>query len=119
LAEIGYQMLSKTSGRSDLFNKILMESPFNVAANRIRIDLAFAFAGAVYGAEYVGGAPGLRINVDQALKNIFAKAKVFKPWSLTMVEKYLGDPVKKFLAYLKWNRIISPDAAFRAVRSQA
>ena len=110
LAEIGYQMLSNTGGRDK--DRAFMVDAFDPANNKIRVDLAFASAGAVYGMEVAAGKSVSPKNIDQALidllqdgnsETILNKKEAEEKWSGT-----------KLAGYSRWMHIFKPNVALKS-----
>ncbi len=119
LSELGYQMFSVTNGRHELFQSILSTGQFGVEAYKTKIDLAFGFAGASYGAKIgIGKTDEFRIDIDYTVKEMIENASNLKPWTVEKSKQMLKSPIKKFLAYFKWMKIIKPIAGLNSIKSQ-
>jgi hypothetical protein len=106
LAEIGYQMKSKTNGRDPA--RVFMVDAHDVANNKLRIDVAFGSAGAVYGMQIASNKSLGTLQIDDAIsemiKNSNEKTKLNrieadKLWTGTGME-----------GYFRWKSIMAPDA---------
>jgi hypothetical protein len=116
ISEVGYQMLSTTVGRDEFFKTVLSKGPFSAEANKIRVDLAFAFAGAEYGARHVkNGSTQAMINVDDVVKQMLKKTPNLKAWSVAEIDRAMKSPIKKVKAYARWMRMIQPSSGARLV----
>lgn len=79
LVEIGYQMFSNTSGRDRLLLNTLTESPYGMTSNKVRMDLGFGFAGAVFGGSFQQErSTQLRIDLDQVMRVAIDKARDYR-----------------------------------------
>lgn len=110
LSEIGYQMKSGTTGRDP--NHAFMIDHLDEDNNKMRIDVAFGSAGAVYGANDYKRKSDKTLDVDNALKVMIKKSKD-KPIldKKEAEEKWSGLGIK---GYLRWKKIIAPDAALKS-----
>ncbi|MFZ4713454.1 MAG: hypothetical protein ACOYL6_07080 [Bacteriovoracaceae bacterium] len=118
LVSLAYQMLSTTCGRSDLFSQVM--SGKIMTTNKIRVDLVFAYSGSIYGSmASMGKGKDIEIDIDQTVKNSITEASPFKAWDETKVTSYLKHPLKKYYAFLKWYRTVTPDKTYRLLEKQA
>ena len=107
LSAIGYQMKSKTQDRYP--NRAFMTKAFGLANNKIRLDLAFASAGAVYGRNLVNGRHD-DLNIDQGLLEMINDGQDLPVISLQESE----DLFKQNLgieSYFRWKKIFAPDSS--------
>ncbi len=108
IANKGYQMLSNTAGRKP--ERPLTEHFLAAYANSIRMDLAMAGAGAVYGASVGAGSPPGRLDVNEGVKQIvFDSQEVPKVKPET--SKAFTQDLMKF--GLRWTKLMAPNSAFR------
>lgn len=108
LAQLGYQMKSTTTARDP--NRAFMVDTFDVGNNKIRMDLAWAGAGAVYGTS-VAEKKHLKsdLNVDEGLRKLLEDAGNKQNLEEKEAEKkWQGSGVK---GYLRWRHIFSPDSS--------
>lgn len=108
LTQLAYQMKSGSYGRDPA--RSFTVDTFSSANNKIRLDLAYASAGAVYGAS-VAEKKNLKknINVDEGMKKLLENADAKEILSQKEAENmWQGFGVK---AYLRWRDIFSPDSS--------
>ncbi len=107
ISELGYQMRSNTTGRDE--TRAFTVDAFDPANNKLRIDIAFASAGAVYGMESAAGKKVSPKNIDMALVNM---ANDSSPQPLldhdAAEEEWNGTGLS---GYNRWMKIFSPDSA--------
>lgn len=114
LPEVGYQMMSRSFGR-------VRERPFTVTWNelgnqKIRLDLAYAAAGAVYGSTD-GDNLQQTINLDVGLSTMLEHATHKKPLSEAEARTlYESKPAKTFL---RWTQLFAPKSGYDAIRQSA
>lgn len=108
LAHLGYQMMAQTSGRYP-------EKPFTVETydngnNKIRMDLALAGAGAVYGASIGAKKPlNKNLNIDEGLRELLKEAGHKKVLSNEEAKKkWQGSGAS---GYFLWRSIFAPDSS--------
>lgn len=108
LAELGYQMNASYFGRDP--NRAFMTESMGPANNKIRVDLASAGAGAVFGASKGANKPLKKnINVDEGLRNLLEDSGKKESLSEEETKKlWQGNGVE---AYLRWRNIFSPDSS--------
>ncbi len=112
ISELGYQMRSTTAGRDP--NRAFMTDTFGSANNKIRIDLAFASAGAVYGMEVASKKAISSKNIDQAILKLMKNAVKRPVMDLKDAQKeWAGLGLKGFL---RWDEIFSPTSALNFFR---
>ena len=109
IVETGYQMLSKTLGREDLFDDILSGGSFSAEANKTRIDLTYGYAGAHYGSICASGSlPNIKIDIDEAIKKSINLTNVIPHLSKAEIEKSLSTKFGKIKMYYRWNSVMNP-----------
>lgn len=107
LAELGYQMKSKTYGRDP--NYAFMVDVFDPTNNKVRVDVAFGAVGAVYGMKVASGEKVSSMNVDTALTNMLKNAQNIPVLSENKATKqWAGAGVS---GYFRWKKIFAPDSA--------
>lgn len=114
MAEVGYQMRSRTAGhdRTHAFTV----STFDPANNKIRMDLAWAAAGAHFGSESTHRdftANYRPIDVDQAIRASLKLASGTAPLSSEdALKTWEGTGLR---GYFKWDSLFHPKQVFDAV----
>lgn len=107
LAQLGYQMRSETYGRDP--SRPFTVDTYDSGNNKIRLDLAWAGAGAVYGAAKAEKEIKKDLNVDEGLRQLLEDAGNKKSLSKAEAEKkWQGSGVK---GYFRWRNIFSPDSS--------
>lgn len=110
LIEVGYQM------RSDSFERDPTR-PFTVAWDepgngKIRLDLAYSAAGAIYGAASVGGSPV--VNLDTGLVAMIEGAEHLEPLTPASATSLYDDDL--MFSFLRWNRLFAPKDGYDSIR---
>jgi hypothetical protein len=106
LAEIGYQMKSKTNGRDPA--RVFMVDAHDVANNKLRIDVAFGSAGAVYGMQIASKKNVGTLQIDDAINEMIKNSN--EKTKLTRIEAdklWTGTGMEE---YFRWKSIMAPDA---------
>ncbi len=111
LAQIGYQMKSTTVGRDP--KRALVTPAYGVANNKIRLDLAAASNGAVFGSRSANALSAGRYSVDDTLRTLLASGEDLSP----LDEKAAAALVEAngFGLWNRWTDIFSPYEAFRSI----
>lgn len=114
VSQIGYQMMSKTTGRDPLR---AFATPSNSVANqKIRLDITAATLGAQFGASFVSKKPIKIVNLsqDQALKTMLISSQ--------NLEVLTGDELANawttgggLLGFQRWQKIFAPEAVYNYV----
>lgn len=107
-AALGYQFLSRTSGRVP--ERALTEDSFFGINNIIRGDLVNAAAGARFGAESATGTPE-SIDLDQGFLLALRKASDSSPISPEKADQIFNKNIPH--AFLKWVRRFAPFSIFK------
>ena len=104
LSEIGYQMRSTTNYRD--ISRPFVDPPEGVGNNKIRFDLAYGAAGAVYGSRSAT-IPSLEtIDVNGTFRELLKRGTPLRPISKEAAdERWKGLGIK---GYLRWLKIFSP-----------
>ena len=113
IVELGYQMRSETFGRKPA-------RPFTVDSrddgnDRIRLDLAFAAAGAVYGKRNATLSKETTLDVDRALTKLIDGAgpsAYMNPLEAESLWSGTGAD-----GYFEWRKLFAPDAALNSLLS--
>ena len=107
LAEIGYQMRSATDGRDP--KRAFTVGVFDTANNKLRVDVAFGAAGAVYGMRSASGQAQKTLSIDEAITRMLRAAKGEPTLSEADAQKkWEGLGIQ---GYLRWKTIFAPDEA--------
>jgi hypothetical protein len=104
LSAVAYQMRSDTEFRKP--DRIFREKWNSIASQKIRLDLAYAAAGAEY-AEGLRNGVQRNLDVDQKLNLLENGSEMLKPMDATEVEGYWSR--SPFSAFRRWNRIFHPE----------
>jgi hypothetical protein len=132
LAEIGYQMRSVTQGRDPY--RVFVVDAFDPYNNKMRVDIAFAAAGAIYGMQTAIGEEIRSLDIDKALiaeikhtstVSALPASEAGKLWTGEGVSDkgFLGKYRQKYWqsgakGYFRWKKIIAPDAALDELLDQ-
>lgn len=109
LAQVGYQMLSKTRGREPV--RAFMVSRVDYANLKIRFDLVNAASGIRYGvASAKKYHPEMNLSIDEMFKVSFRDSEESPLLSLEQAEKVFAEPGMS--AYLGWTKIFQPKSIF-------
>ena len=113
LSDVTYQMVSMTDGRDPVrpFREVWDSS----TSNKMRIDLAFAAAGAWFGA--AAGTiqkNSIAIDIDRAIERIHFAAEHLRPIVLKEGTTLQTDP----LLARRWFKLFSPATPMRVIREQ-
>ncbi len=112
LAQLGYQMRSTTVGRDP--KRALSTPAFGVANNKIRLDLAYASNGAVYGARSASALSTARYSVDETVRILLASGEDLPPLDeKTALALVNGNGMG---LWKRWTEIFAPRSAFRFVK---
>ncbi|MCM0605793.1 MAG: hypothetical protein KA715_06850 [Xanthomonadaceae bacterium] len=107
LSQLGYQMKSKTTGRDP--TRIFTLDGFDPANNKLRLDMGFASAGAVYGMRAVSQEKQKTLDVDGAIEEMIKSSSPSEKLSKESAEKlWYGTGLD---GYARWKSIIAPDQA--------
>lgn len=110
LAQKGYQLNRDIAGKQLAVGKVLSKDPFDPVHQVIRTDLAYSAAGAIYGANSLKKTTQA-LNVDNAIISLARDASVVRPVDQ---KEYIGS----IRSYLTWNKIFSPNSAYRELKFQ-
>lgn len=114
LAQLGYQMKSTTVGRDP--KRALVTPAFGVANNKIRLDLAYASNGAIFGARSANALSGARYSVDETLRVLLGSGEDLPPLdekaAVALVD---GNGIG---LWNRWTDIFGPRSAFRFVKDR-
>lgn len=106
LAEIGYQMKSKTNGRDPA--RVFMVDTHDVANNKLRIDVAFGSAGAVYGMQVASKQSLETLQIDNAINEMIKKSTEKPKLTRIQADKlWTGTGME---GYLRWKSVMAPDS---------
>lgn len=107
LAELGYQMLSQTTGRDP--SRAFMVDSLDPVNNKMRLDVAFGAAGAVFGRAAAEGSEAPTLKIDSAIEALVNHAGSKEPLSkkdAAALWEGLG-----ISGYNRWMSIFNPDVA--------
>lgn len=112
LLEVGYQMRSGSFDRDP-------KRPFTVSWDepgngKIRLDLAYSAAGAIYGSASEGPNPVL--NLDAGLVAMLEDAEHLEPLTTTSASSLYGDDL--MFSFLRWNRLFAPKSGYDSIRRE-
>ncbi len=110
IAEQGYQI---RRGAAATTNSILTREPFDPAHQIVRTDLAFAAAGAVFGAQSMNKNPMKNLNVSAAIVSLIDAGAVKKA-----IPKAEAEKLNLLDSYFKWTEIFAPEAALSKIKKQ-
>jgi hypothetical protein len=108
----GYQFIKSGGGREP--SRPFKEGTFSDYNNNIRLDLTQAAAGAWFGARSIQpDSPVINRNTfESGMREVFGGA-VLMPKDPNFEFPTEDGPVRMGLTYLKWRKILNPDAAFK------
>jgi hypothetical protein len=111
IAQLGYQMKSTTNGRDP--TRAFGLNALSPENNKIRLDLAHAAAGAVFGAKMSTPSPIKKpINVDEVLRSLLMGSNNLKPVSQEEAQN-LFSKNNGIGAFVRWNQIFAPDVGLK------
>lgn len=112
--EVGYQMFAGTYGRNPL--RDLKEGAYSTWNARNRLDLAYAAAGALYGARVETPLKSRRpYSIDRSYLALYQTAgRLFRPGHTTL-ERAVKDPDLKWLHAQQWISMMSPGTGMRSL----
>jgi len=112
ITQIAYQALSETDGRALMFSNVISHHSFSIFSNTIRVDMAFAFAGAVYGAhKALGKEKDLQIDIDYSLKQAIDGTASREP-------KKDSLKMNKIFQFHEWVKRVAPFKVYNATLEQ-
>jgi hypothetical protein len=104
-------MKSTTAGRDPV--RAFSREAFEGANNKIRLDLAYASNGAVFGAESVNQLTANTFSVDRTLRTLLNEGENLAPLSIEEASKVIEGNGIEF--WNRWNRIFAPKKAYESV----
>jgi hypothetical protein len=105
ISQLGYQMKSTTNGRDPV--RAFIVDPFDPANNKIRMDLAYAAAGSVYGARSVKSAFSGRFSINDGFRELLEKGDPLEKLSEAEANALWAGMGKD--GFFRWKRIFNPD----------
>ncbi|MFZ3228581.1 MAG: hypothetical protein WA160_00125 [Pseudobdellovibrio sp.] len=93
-------------------NTILTREPFDPAQQIVRTDLAYAAAGAAFGADLMLESSSKKINVDKAIISLIKDSEV-----VPAKTKDQADGLSLPESYYHWSNIFSPNSAIKSVKA--
>lgn len=105
LAQLGYQMKSETNGRDP--TRAFQVDPYDPANNKIRMDLTYAAAGAVYGSRRAQNLTVPALDLNEGLRELILAGEPLLPLSkLDAAKQWEGIGES---GYFRWKKIFNPD----------
>jgi hypothetical protein len=115
ISQIGYQMVSKTSGRDPLR---AFATPSDSTANqKIRLDITSASLGAHFGASFVGSpslSKDIKLSQDEALKKMLTESQSLEVLTADELTNAWTSGGGLF-GYQRWQKIFAPEAVYNYV----
>jgi hypothetical protein len=113
LSQLGYQMMSRSIGREP--TRAFTTPAFGVANNKIRLDLAYASNGALFGARSAKSLSQTPYSVDETLRFLLRSGENLPAID---TEKASGMVSSNPVAFWnRWTRIFAPKSTFDFVRT--
>ncbi|MGZ3712227.1 MAG: hypothetical protein ACXVBE_10740 [Bdellovibrionota bacterium] len=109
----GYQMMSDTETRDP--TKPMKEDFLGPYSNSIRMDLAIASAGAIFGASAGKGATGSKLDIDEGVRRIVRDSEPVEKLGDIEADALLTSPIK--FGY-RWSKLMAPNSAFSIYKSR-
>jgi hypothetical protein len=118
ILEKGYQMRADEGFRDP--SVAFTSPPLSASNNALRIDLAYAAAGARYGADHARyqRQPTAPLDLDQTVRKIISGDSYVQPVGTKQEAERIWEG-RGIEGYLRWSRIFSPNTALRSVFAAA